>query len=95
MNDYLSKNFCETYRGRVTETNDFVYSLLRPTHNTVHEGPGSVKTEPIIRIELPETDYQQLCKQTHQQEIERELRYRHGQLYVAWHQYQMMLNLYK
>ena len=95
MNDNLTKNFCEMYRGRVSATDDFVYSLLAPSHNTIHEGPGSVKTEPIIKIELPETDYQQLCKLACEQEIERELRNRHGQVYVAWHQYQMMLSLYK
>jgi hypothetical protein len=98
MNDNLSKNFCEMYRARVSATDEFVYSSLPPIHNNynyIHEGPGTVKTEPIVRLHLPEDEYKRLCQHANQQNIETELRSRHGQVYLAWHQYQMMVQLYR
>ena len=96
MNDNLTKEFCRLYRGRVNETSGRIYSSPNPSTNFLDVTfQHNVEIERLINIQLPETDYQRLCKQACEQEVEREIRYRHSQVYVAWHQYQMMLQLYK
>ena len=99
MNNDLELEFLEKYRAKASATDKFVYSSLSPLpmykNNYLHEGPGSVTTERLVQLHLPEKEYQRLCQNAYQDNFERELRSRHNQVYVAWHQYQMMLQLYR